>query len=343
MKYFVDRGIRFPKLKNFEICTLEIESKALKKNPLKDSNIRWNPFLVPKSKPNRKRGFPVVVVLAGFTGNGPNYFSMRTFEDNFPQVIDRQYSNGLAPKSIYFFVDAMTSWGGSQFLNSKGTGHYEDYIIQELVEVLKSDPDISKDPKDWIIMGGSSGGYGALHLASKYPNVFSRCAAIAPDSMFETVYLNDFYQAAGRILSEGGSKKILQQIKDGSFKKSKGWHEVINALGMAACYSPGKYAGDLNYPIDLKTGKLNPIVWKKWKKHDPVEFLKSRAQSLKKLRSIFLEVGTKDEFNLQFGAREIHKILKSRKIKCHYHEYSGGHFDLSSRRPSFLEWANKQL
>lgn len=184
MQSQLQSGLHVFQLKNFNLETLTIKSQALKGNPWNDSVVRHNPVLAPKSKPPRD-GYPVVLVLAGFTGNGPKYFGLRTFEANFPQELDQCVSENRAPLALYVFVDAMTFWGGSQFLNSDGMGRYEDYVVKELCQAISEKYPAEQLGKRWCVMGGSSGGYGALHLASKYPEKFSTMAAVAPDSFFD--------------------------------------------------------------------------------------------------------------------------------------------------------------
>ncbi|MCB0393561.1 MAG: enterochelin esterase [Bdellovibrionales bacterium] len=323
------------RLENFEVSELIIQSEALSRNPLGDSSTRRCPTLIPK---NKSESLTVVFVLAGFAGNGVNYFGVRSFENNFPQLIDLKVSQDEAPSAIYVFVDAMTSIGGAQFINSEAVGRYEDYIIEEIVGAVRDHTPAAKDSNQWCVMGGSSGGYGALHLASKYPSVFSLIGAIAPDSYFESVYLKDFYETAETLKSIVSTEKLKQWMESGGLEKRNGFR-VLNAAAMTACYSP-KSSTDLNYPIDLDTGILKPDVWREWKSKDPVEFL---AQREFEWRGAFLEVGLFDEEYLLYGARQIRNILQSKNVKHHYAEFKGGHRDLSDRRPDFLMWLYQAL
>jgi hypothetical protein len=43
------------------------------------------------------------------------------------------FSAEESPPALIVFVDASTSWGGSQFLNSSSTGRYLDYLCDEVV------------------------------------------------------------------------------------------------------------------------------------------------------------------------------------------------------------------
>ncbi|RME14092.1 MAG: enterochelin esterase [Bdellovibrio sp.] len=319
------------RLKHFEIKTLEIKSQCLKKNPLGDPSLRLNPLLVPKVP---RSSYPVILVLSGFTGNGPKYFGPKSFEKNFPETLDFLVAHKKAPTAIYVFVDAMTFWGGSQFINSKGCGAYEDYIIQELVPAIKH----SFPTSSWCVMGGSSGGYGALHLSTKYPKIFSVCGALAPDSFFESSLLPEFYTALPYIKKYGGIKGIKKLLKKEELFQKKHAHTIINAIAMGLCYAPHPHKKDeVLWPIDPQTGQLNKNVWKVYKKFDPLSFLPRRKKALQQIH-FYLDVGIYDQFHLQYGARQIKKIFEKFSASYFYSEFNGNHFDLHLRREPFFKW-----
>ncbi len=318
---------------NFNIETLKIESHHLKNNPLKDAATRYNPLLVPKNG----GPWPVVFVLGGFSGNAPFYFNPKFNEQNTVQVLDQALTRGEAPEALYVFVDALSTWGGSQFLNSAAVGNYEDYIITEIVPALKKHYKLSHKSSDWCVMGGSSGGYGALHLSSKYPDIFGVMAAIAPDSFFEASLLGDLYQALPLWERYQSGLRALEELRSGKLTKHRNWHSLLNAFGMAACYSPQGEHGDFQFPLS-KTGEKIDDIWKQWLQKDPLHFLPQRIANLKKLSAIYLDVGTKDNFNLQYGSRQISQIFKSHSIEHDYVEFDGTHFDISDRRPEVWKW-----
>ena len=47
--------------------------------------------------------------------------------------LDAMFASGDCPAALVVFVDAWTSYGGSQFLNSSSTGPYMDYLCDEVV------------------------------------------------------------------------------------------------------------------------------------------------------------------------------------------------------------------
>ncbi len=320
-------------LKSFEIKTLEIESEVLKSNPLKDSFKRRVPILLPK-QPGE---YNFVFYLSGFTGNAEKNFNFKPYEKNLIQEIDQWTVEESIGLKVYVFVDAWTGWGGSQFINSKGCGNYEDYMVKELVPMVhKTLKDFEYKVFDNIVLGGSSGGYGALHLCSKFPEVFSHCLAIAPDCDFEISLKSEIYQGFSDILNQGGAMEFFKAIKKYEIKTSqKSFYKMVNVLAMAACYSDVDSDFMPLLPLD-KEGEFNKDLWKKWLEKDPLHFLPKRVENLKKLKTVFLSVGNFDEFLLQYGVRKIRKILQENSVDCVYEEFEGSHFDIGTRRKTAL-------
>ncbi len=319
-------------LKNFDIYKLTFKSKALKNNRLKDSNEKNHIVLKPKKV---KKDLPVVFMLSGYLGNGDQKFNLKSFELNQVQQLDKCVSEKKAPLAAYVFVDGFSSWGGSQFINSALVGNFEDMIVKELASEIAKLPETQGKGQQWALMGGSSGGYGALHLGSKFPEVFPWIVAVAPDSFFEASLKPEITTASVEIAQKGGLKETIKLHKKGKLLKQRNGFKVLNALAMAACYS-NKVSNDRSpiLPIDMHTGEIDKKVWNEWLKKDPIHFLKSRAAKLKKTKGVYLTCGSKDQFFLQFGSRQIHSLLKSIKVKHEYVEFDGGHFDLSTRNPS---------
>lgn len=372
--------ISYPKLSKFELFNFSVNSEVLKGNPLGDPSLRNNPLLVPKSpitkslvsqsleikdssadsvsfsaarSPSHRgsdstaerasKKWGLIFVLSGFAGNGTKALGDRGFEETLIQQINHCRQKNNAPEALYCFVDAWTFWGGSQFLNSKGMGRYEDYIVQELYPLLLQNWPI--DPKRVAIVGHSSGGYGALHLASKYPQLFSYCGSLSPDCFFEGSLLPDFYKSAPYLLENSDLKTLSQAHHQRKLFKLKQGFQILNCIAMTLCYSPEspskKGSKKLSWPLDLATGLLQPAVWKTWKEKDPLVFLKKRQSQLKKLKGFYIEVGRSDEFHLQFGVRQIHQWLQSRKVRHHFVEFDGGHFESHPRFQCLWIWLLK--
>jgi len=104
--------------------TLEISSQALEGNPLGDSSRRPLYVYVPPGYDDEpERRYPSVYVLQGFTGALTGWaHRTNNFRPTYPEMADELFASGGAPPCLVVFVDAWTSLGGSQFVDSPGTG-----------------------------------------------------------------------------------------------------------------------------------------------------------------------------------------------------------------------------
>ena len=72
-------------------------------------------------------------MIQGFTGQLDMWFDAPPFEPTMIERLDAMFAARRLPDAIVVFVDAWTSYGGSQFLNSTCTGRYMDYLCDEVV------------------------------------------------------------------------------------------------------------------------------------------------------------------------------------------------------------------
>lgn len=334
---------------HFQIQNFGVESQLLKDNPLGDSYRRNSLVLVPKGSKQIRNA---VFVLAGFTGNGPHMLNLRFHEPNFLDHLENETNQGTEFKETCFvLVDALTFWGGSQFLDSEGCGMYASYIAKELFPRLQNEFAMGNKFLNVAVFGASSGGYGALHLATLYPDIFPTAYAVAPDCAFEISLLPDLQKATQSIQGLGGIAKIRELLASGELMNiRRDWHTLVNAIGMAFCYGSidqtntaktGQWSPE--WPLDFHTLELNKLVWENhWLAKDPIVFLPKRRDALLQLKGLCIDVGKNDQFNLQYGARRLGNVLKSLQVPFEYNEFKGDHFTLSSRRPHFLKWLKER-
>ena len=60
------------------------------------------------------------------------------FRPNVLELVDTLFADEGCPPAIVVFVDAWTSYGGSQFLDSPGVGNYHTYLCDEVVPFVDS-------------------------------------------------------------------------------------------------------------------------------------------------------------------------------------------------------------
>ena len=325
---------------NGTIVIEKYDSKILKGNPLGDPSEREFPVYLPPSYGKSDKRFPVVFLISGFTGKGIMQLNESFLSENIKQRLDRLIATKKMKEMIVVMPDCITKYGGSQFINSEATGNYEDYIIKELVPYIDKNYRTISSSKSRAICGKSSGGYGSVVLAMKNPEVFGLMCSTAGDMSFEYCYMPEFPKFITDIEHYGkGHKAVANFIKSElNYKqpKPKSFHNIINTIGMASCYSPNmkraKAKGyNFDLPFDINTGELDEKVFDRWLKHDPVRMVNKYAGNLKKLKLIYLDAGTKDEYNLNIGARIFCDKLKEKKISFIHEEFNDGHMSVQYR------------
>ena len=111
-----------------------ISSELLRGNPLGDPHER--PLLVylpPGYDEDPGRRYPAVYVIQGYTGNVAMWRNRSPYRLPFPEAADAVFASGDAPPAIVVYVDAWSKYGGSQFVDSPGTGRYHSYLCDEVV------------------------------------------------------------------------------------------------------------------------------------------------------------------------------------------------------------------
>lgn len=310
-----------------------VSSMVLKDNPLGDPRRREVPVYLPPSYGSKRgRRYPIFFYLTGFTGTGRGSVNYNPWKENIAERFDRLIAEGKAREAILVIPDCFTAFGGSQYLNSTATGRYADHVAVELVSFMEDKFASVRGPEGRGLFGSSSGGYGALTLGMRHPEVFGHVAAHSADLGFEACYASEFPKVCASLEKYGRSPARFLETFRAARDKSSFDHATINALAMAACYSPNpKSATGFDLPFDVRTGEKIPGVWKRWEALDPVHAAARHAGELRRLKTLFIDAGTRDEFNLQLGARRFSDALKKLKIKHTYQEHDRGHFDLAPR------------
>jgi len=60
----------------------------------------------------------------------------------------------------------------------------------------------------------------------------------------------------------------------------------------------------VDLPFDLKSGEMLQNVWNRWLLWDPVRMVEKYYMNLRNLKLIYIDCGTKDEFNLHWGCSD---------------------------------------
>jgi enterochelin esterase family protein len=319
------------------VVTEFVESRALRGNPMGDPATRRVPVYLPPGYHRSGARYPAVYVLTGFTGSGEMFLNRSAWSEPLPERLDRLIGRGKIPPMIAVMPDCFTALGGSQYLNSSATGRYEDHVVRELVAWIDGRYRTVPKAPARAVMGKSSGGYGALVLGMRHPDVFGLVACHSGDMYFDYCYLPDFPRALNAIRARGGAAAWLAWWRRQPKRTDSAHMSALNTLAMASCYSPNPRARlGFDLPFDERTGELREEVWRRWLAWDPVRMLPKHAANLRRLRLLYVDCGTRDEFNLHWGMRVFASRAKALGVKCVVEEFDDGHMNIAYRYDASL-------
>ena len=305
----------------------EVESQALVRNPLGDPSLRPLLVYVPPGLDGGSGRLPAVYFLHGFTGSARAWVNVAPFQPSVPERLDRLVSAGEIPPVLGIFVDGWSALGGSQWVNSDAIGRYRDYLVRDVVPFVDERYRTIPLPDARAVVGKSSGGYGALVMGANHPDVFAHLACHAGDAAFEYCYLPDFPRAAAALEGTDPAAWFEGMLRRARETKPRGDdHAVLNVIAMSAAYSPRAGAPlGLDLPFEPGSARLREDVWQRWLAHDPARFVPRAVDSFRKLRSVYVDCGTRDEFNLRWGARMVVEALRAGGVEVMHEEFENGH------------------
>lgn len=150
-----------------------INSKCFADNLIgEESEKRVYIYLPPSYYTDTAKTYPVIYNLHGY-GDSP-YFALQK------QALDKFMEEN--PEKEFIIVEPYggNSLGGSFYANSPVTGNWEDYLSGEMVDYIDSNYRTIPDKDSRGIAGFSMGGFGALYLGFRHPDVFSSILALGP-------------------------------------------------------------------------------------------------------------------------------------------------------------------
>jgi enterochelin esterase family protein len=304
-----------------ELCL--VDSGVLASNPLGDPARRELSVYLPPGAEDGRR-LPVVFVLCGFTGRGQRYLEPHPWFRSVAQEFEQLVLDGTSQPAILVMPDCFTAFGGSQYVDSSATGAYETHLCEELVPLV--DEHFPTLEGSRAVVGKSSGGFGALHLAMRRPGIFRAAASISGDVDFELCFGQEILGAMrGLAPFEMSPERFLTEFRRKPDLGGDG-HAVINVLAMAACYSPNPDSPlGFDLPMELDRGERIAPVWERWLEFDPLRACERFADALRTLDYLHLECGLRDEFNLQWGLRRLVARLQALDVPHTHEEHGGGH------------------
>jgi S-formylglutathione hydrolase FrmB len=323
-----------------------IVSELLRGNPLGDPHERPIWVYLPPGYDDGDVRYPTVYVLQGYTGHVAMWANRAAFRQPFIETADAVFAAGRAPGCVVVYVDAWTAYGGSQFVDSPGTGRYHSYLCDEVVPWVDANYRTIPARESRAISGKSSGGFGAMITPMLRPDLFGALATHAGDSLYELCYVPEFGKSA-RLLRDYDHdiQRWWSEFRSRTAFVKEADEHLLMLLGCTACFSADD-DGVPVLPFDPRTGQLRPDVWDRWLAWDPVRMVDRYADELRSLHAIWIDAGTRDEWFLDLGAEAFRAGLDRIGVSAEvvrFELFDAKHGGIDYRYPLALEWLAHRL
>jgi hypothetical protein len=321
-------------------------SEALQGNPLGDPHERplWV-YVPPGYDDEVDHRYASIYLIQGLGGQLDMWRNRSTFRKNPPELMDELFASGESRPAILVWVDAWTSLGGSQFLDSAGTGRYHTYLCDEIVPWVDEHYRTVRDRAHRGIAGKSSGGYGAMVTPMLRPDLFGGFATHAGDALFEVCYQPDFRVSARTLRDDydGSFDRFWEDFRSRPPFSKKTDYPLMNDWCMAGCYSADE-DGTIHVPYEPTTGELKPEVWERWLAWDPVRMVPRYADALRSQRAIYIDAGNRDDAYLDLGAEAFRRALEQNDVSdVRFELFEGTHSGIEYRYPHAVEYLAEKL
>lgn len=329
------------------LVELTITSEALRGNALGDPHERSVAvYLPPGYAESDGPGYPMFVALAAFGGSGFKLLNWQSFGESLPQRIDRLITEGEMGPVVLVLPDGFTRLGGNQWIDSPIMGRWEGFVIDELIPAIEARFHVGKGPGHRAVFGHSSGGYAALVHAMKHGEHWGAVASHSGDVEFELVYGRELPHALANLAACNGDPQVFLDKLWAAGRIGGGQFNTLMLLAMAATYAPESDAPlGIRLPVDPHTCARDELRWARWRAHDPLELvdLPESLVSLQRLRGLYLDCGSRDEYFLHFGSRALVRKLVEHDIDHVYQEFDGGHSGVDHRLDVSLPFLYRAL
>jgi S-formylglutathione hydrolase len=287
-------------------------------------------YLPPSYDAAPAKRFPTLYLLHGFTGTQKAW----TGYARLHTLLDELIAQGQSRELIVVMPNGWNAYKGAFYSNSTVNGNWEDYIYRDLVQNIDANYRSIARAESRGIAGHSMGGYGAMTLAMKHPDIFSAVYALSPCC----------FAIEGDFTSENPAwlKTVRLSAKEQLKPVPKSLEEFYQLafVAVSAALSPNPERGPLyvDFPYVERDGRLekNESVLAKWRSKMPVYMVEDHKANLLKLRGIFIDYGQKEEFShIRIATQQFSKALAERSIPHRFEIYEGG--DHGNKIPQRLQ------
>ena len=290
-----------------------LHSRALRGNLVHDAPDREVLVYLPPSYASRADArYPVVYLLHGATSTAREWIDGSYDGFDLRVAMDSLIAAG-ATEYIVVMLDADNQAGAVLYVDSPASGRWETLLTGELLGFIDARYRTRPDAGHRGLVGFSLGGLAALHLAPRHPDLFGHVYAMSPCCL----------------------GFVAEMAPTG-----EAWvHGAMRQWRMAAAFGPAPdrppHFGRMPFAprADGQVDSL-PDELARWRLGLPLERVAQDAEALRRLRSLAIEVGTRESpaFSVLPGTRAYVQALDRLGVPHTYVEFDGGHADRTRER-----------
>jgi S-formylglutathione hydrolase FrmB len=300
---------------------------ALEGNVLGDSaDQRVVVYLPPSYKKQSQRRYPALYLLHGIGGSpedwGPDGFQGM----DISLVMDSLVRSGATREMIIVMPNGRNRYLGAFYLNSATNGGWEDYITRDLIRHVDTTYRTLRSAASRGIAGHSMGGFGAIMLATRRPDLFGAAYALSPCCLGMVGDLSASDSAWYRLAEYRNWDDLVERAGE---KKD---FMPIGYVALAAAISPNPRAvpWKANLPVVMRAGRLQRVAptLDRWRATLPLSNVKTSRGALLRLKALALDVGVRDEFtHITLGTVLFSDSLAAYQVPHTLEVYEGDHRD----------------
>jgi enterochelin esterase-like enzyme len=277
-------------------------------------------YFPPSYKAEASRRYPVLYFLHGYTDSDAQWFGFTKHWINLPEILDKAMTGGSSSEMIVVMPNAFTRFQGSMYSTSVTTGDWETFVAQELVAYIDSHYRTIPSLASRGLTGHSMGGYGAMRIGMKHPDVFSSVYLLSPCCMEPRTGGPQNAERMARL-------EAIQTIEE--FEKADFGTKATFAS--AAAWAPNPNNPPFFLDLPFKDGKPQPMVAAKQAANAPLAMIDSYIPHLKRLKALAFDAGNEDR-GIAAAIKDLDQILNSYKLDHDFEIYEGNHVNRIGER-----------
>ncbi len=319
-----------------QLSTVTVPAPALADNMLEEPTEQEVAVYVPPSYFESEQAYPVVYYLTGYD-EGMNDSYVIQF------LMNEMVEAGTVGEMMIVVVNGGTILGGGFYVNSPVSGHWEDFIVNDVVSYIDENYRTLATPESRGISGFSMGGFGALNLAMHHPDVFGAVYALspglfAPDGLAQSQMFDSPEKVEAFLALESELAALPEEEARAKFI-SEAERLTIDlrftvAYGTAFAPAPDAPPPYIEYPYEAAGADPDEAIWEKWAGGygNIAAEVTEYADNLMQLQGIMVDYGTRDRYAwIPEGCEFYSDQLEAANIPHQLVTFEGGHGEFKKR------------